>query len=247
MWLSLRARLLGLLLPVVLSTAFATTVHAQDEEPFRDPFPASRWCEDSATACWWDPDEHEWFNGIRIIADFDVRFLFQGGRNRFVQSGFLSLSKLAVEVNVYRSWAALQFAIHGPGAIQMDTFSAVRPLLKNRDGVVSSDLGWSVGLSFLDSSLALLWGRMEYDRRYFKDLCPESEVQREIDRRKAGAEARCVLSTDTRDSYWYLTFQPISAIRSGIKQGEEQAEDDTNEPETPSAGVIPFQRPPSRP
>jgi hypothetical protein len=169
---------------------------------------------------------------VRIIADFDVRFLFQRGGNRFVQTGFLSLPKLAFEVNLYKSWVALQFAIRGPGEIEIDSLSATRQVMKSERGIIPSDIGLSAGLSFLDSSVALLVGRMEYDRRYFKVArCTPAEMQREEERRKESfARATCLLPRDEHDSYIYLTFQPLSAIRSGIKQNENRTEQEASTP-----------------
>ncbi|MFL5384437.1 MAG: hypothetical protein ACJ8GN_18095 [Longimicrobiaceae bacterium] len=225
------------LAPTILlsAIALASVSHAEaqnNREPFRDPFPASRWCEDSGTACWRSPDESDWFNGIRIIADFDVRFLFQRGRNRFVQTGFLSLPKLAFEVNLYKSWVAFQIAIRGPGEIEIDSLSATRGVVRGNRGIIPSDIGLSAGFSFLDSSVALLFGRMVYDRRYFTipKCADRAAVEAEVNRRRtaiAPVQASCLVAADLRDSYVYLTFQPLSAIRSGIKQGDEERSDTT--------------------
>lgn len=244
----LRRSLNALLVPFFLCTLARAAEGQESTEGFRDPFPASRWCEDSATACWSGADERDWLNGIRIIADFDVRFLFQRGGNRFVHSGFLSLSKLAFEVNLYKSWVAFQVAIRGPGDIQFDSLSAIRGVLRNPERVIPTDMGLSAGLSFLDSSVALLYGWMDYDRRHFKasDCAAGPAEEAEKRRRAAGSQAQCVLPTDKRDSYVYLTFQPLSAIRSGIKQGREE-DDDTPESAPSSTAAIPFHWTATRP
>lgn len=210
------------LLPLVLIINSAVPAHVQ--VPFSDPFPTSRWCEDSGTACWSNPARRDWLNGVRIIADFDVRFLFQRGAGRFTQSRFLSLPKLAFEVNLYRSWVAFQFAIRGPGQIEIDSLSPTRNRMVNRAGIIPSDISLAAGFSFFDSSVALMGGWMAYDRRHFTvGRCGVHEAHQEKQRRLTGSgtvTANCLLPPDERDTYIYLTFQPISAVRSGIKANE---------------------------
>jgi hypothetical protein len=150
--------------------AAAAGAHAQAAapDPYRDAFTSERWCDDSGTACWRSPRESDWFNGVRFIAEFDLRFVYQGGRNRIDLPSLIALPKLAVEANIYRSWVAAQIAISAPGRIAVDSRSELRGLLRDTASAsVASEGGWSFGASFLDSSIALGRGRVYYDLREF--------------------------------------------------------------------------------
>jgi hypothetical protein len=162
-----RSRLLFLVMPCSLLVP-ANRALAQDTvpDPYRDIFTSERWCADSGTACWRSPRESSWFNGIRFIAEFDLRFVFQPGRNRFDAAGLQALPKLAVEVNIYKSWAALQLAVTGPGTVTLDSASASRArLARDQHGSVRTDIGYTLAFSFLDSSIATGFGRLNYDLR----------------------------------------------------------------------------------
>lgn len=208
---------------------FSASIAAQEDSlRFQDPFPTDRWCSDSGTACWRSPDRGPPIaNGIRIIADVDLRILLQRGHNRFELQGFSRLSKLAVEVNLYKSWVAFQVALRGPGAIAFDERSEALSLLPTGTRDIPTDWGLSYGLSFFDSSIALVWGRLHYDDRYFRvptcqtGFAEETERQRRDQNRLRPDTAfarNCVMRTELRDSYWYVAFQPVSGLRSAIKQ-----------------------------
>jgi hypothetical protein len=170
----------------------ATSTYGQDTvpDPYRDIFTSERWCADSGTACWRSPRESSWFNGVRFIAEFDLRFVFQPGTNRFEVEGLQALPKLAVEVNIYKSWVALQLAVTAPGTVHLDSASASRNRLAlNGDGAVRTDMGYTLSLSFLDSSIATGFGRLNYDLRGSTPPCSQEEEalhrERERGRRTA--------------------------------------------------------------
>ncbi len=218
--------------------ALSQPVHAQDTQPYRDPFTSEIWCRDSGTACWLSPGRSRFFNGVRVIADVDLRILLQRGQNRFVAADFAQLPKLAVEVNIYQSWAAFQIALRGPGNIVLDTLSEARGLLTTGgNGSVPTDWGLSFGLTFFDSSIALVRGNVRYDSRVFRvppcSPAASNRSDRKLadDRETARLRAKqvrpdttfrrlCVRSNEFSDSYVYVAFQPLSGLRSAIKRGD---------------------------
>lgn len=173
-----------------------------DPDPYENIFTSERWCDDSGTACWRSPRETAWFNGIRFIAEFDLRFVFQRGRNRFDVAGLQGLPKLAVEMNIYKSWAALQFAITGPGQVSLDAGSFRNRLTHDPGGEVKTDMGYTVALSFLDSSIAVGVGRLNYDVRTALPSCGREEEaahrEREGLRRRTLRERRASIRADHR-------------------------------------------------
>ncbi len=231
--------LIGLALVALPSSLSATQVETAR-------FGVDRWCADSGTVCW---DGTETFSGIRFVLELDASFLFQRGANRFEGSGFRLLPKFAVEVNAYKSWAALQLALFGPSTVVLDRKSPARRQLVDTTQAVSVDWGFSAGLSFLNSSLATGWGRLFYDRRDFRtEACTPRQRQLIVEAESAVAEtesrigkeavdlqqlerledardeARDTCHTNLRDSFVFFSFQPVSALRSSLKEAEEQDE-----------------------
>jgi hypothetical protein len=117
-------------------------------DPYKHIFTSERWCDDPGTACWWSPRDSHWFNGVRFIAEFDLRFAFQGGRNRVDLPSLVAIPKFAVEVNIYKSWVAAQFALTAPGRINVDSRSELNHFLRDSTSL-ATDGGFSYGLSFL--------------------------------------------------------------------------------------------------
>lgn len=162
---------------------------------------AERWCADSGTACWTNPAHRSYLNGVRINADLDLGFRFQGGRSRF-ESDIQTLPKLSLETNLYHAWIALQAGLFAPSTIRLDERSEAAeyliPELRDRRDV-HFNVGWLVGFSFLDGSLSAGWGGFHYDRRDFL----ESDVPDHM----------------LFDSYYYVALQPIASIRASLKRG----------------------------
>lgn len=196
----------------------------------QDLFPTSRWCEDSGTACWWDPGERSTFNGIRFLAEIDLAILFQGGGNRFEGGSIRNHTKLAVELNLYRSWIALQLAVMAPSTVVFDSRSPAVRKLQDTTGVrlVNTDWGGFLGLSFFDSSIAFGYGFFRYDRRDFRPLQPCTPEQLR-DRDRIRGRSNCLTPGDTRDTFWYFAFQPVSTLRANLKGAKDQAEEGVDE------------------
>jgi hypothetical protein len=226
-----------------------------DPDPYDNIFTSERWCDDSGTACWRSPRDGDWFNGVRFIAEFDLRFVFQRGTSRFEVAGLQALPKLAVEFNIYKSWAAFQLAITAPGTITLDSASRAALSVAQEDGQVRTDIGFTAGFSFLDSSIAVGMGRLHYDLRGVRPSCTREEgaIYRERERRRRGelqqiegelrnapgeaaldtlaVRARdvaatlrseridrpCVLLTERGDSFGFIALQPVSTLRSNLK------------------------------
>jgi hypothetical protein len=173
-----------------------------DPDPYENIFTSERWCDDSGTACWRSPRETPWFNGVRFIAEFDLRFVFQRGRNRFDVAGLQGLPKLAVEMNIYKSWAAVQLAITGPGQVSLDAGSLRSRITPDPGGEVKTDMGYTLAFSFLDSSIAVGVGRLNYDVRTSLPSCGREEEaahrEREGLRRRTLRERRSAIRTDHR-------------------------------------------------
>lgn len=86
-----------------------------------------------------------------------------------------------------------------PGSVKLDELSTAAPYLRDPAArTVHYDYGLMMGLSFLDGSLAVGGGRIQYDRRSFRPTSPDS-------------------SSLYRDSFGYVALQPIASIRSGLK------------------------------
>ena len=226
-----------------------------DPDPYDNIFTSERWCDDSGTACWRSPRDSDWFNGVRFIAEFDLRFVFQRGTSRFEVQGLQALPKLAVEFNIYKSWAAFQLAITAPGTITLDSASRAALSVVETDGRVRTDIGFTAGFSFLDSSIAVGLGRLHYDLRGVRPSCAREEAaiysERERRRRRElrqiedevrndpqeatldtlAMRARdiasalraeridrpCVLMTERGDSFGFIALQPVSTLRSNLK------------------------------
>jgi hypothetical protein len=220
---------LAVVLSIFASASTVISARAQSTgATHRDLFPTSRWCEDDGTACWWDPDDHASFTGIRFLAEIDLAILFQGGGNRFEGGSIRNHTKLAVEVNLYRSWVSLQLAVMAPSTVILDSRSpAVNKLQDSTTRVVNTDWGGFLGLSFLDSSVAFGLGRFRYDRRDFRVLTPCTRDQLR-DTNRIVARADCSAPGDSRDTFWYFAFQPISTLRANLKSARDDADDTGN-------------------
>lgn len=194
-------------------SSWAARVLAQVPEPNTtsggDGFRSRSWCADSSTACWTPGDRRQYLNGVRIVADLDVGFLFQRG-NRF-ETSLKTLPKISLEFNLYGGWVAAQVGLIGPGRVTFDESSrdAIAALRSERQVVrqVGYDVGYLYGLSFLDGALAVGRGALRYDRR---DFVPPDSLPLRL--RGTGHLYS--------DSYWYAALQPISGIRSSFKRSK---------------------------
>lgn len=192
---------------LILALAFPGIRDLAAQEAGTTNISARRWCADSGTACWSKPGDLSMFNGVRIVADLDLSFLFQGGRSRF-EGNIQTLPKVALETNLLGGWIALQVGLFAPGTIRLDERSEAAGVLVERQRQsreVHFDFGWVAGLSFLDGSLSAGFGRFHYDRRDF--------VAQDI--------ADHLLS----DSFRYVALQPISSIRANLKDKETDEDD----------------------
>jgi hypothetical protein len=168
-------------------------------------FSSARWCQDSGTYCWTDPAKSKWFNGVRIIGEVDLGWLMQGGGNRFANKGFSGLTKVGLEFNIYGAHVSAQTVLIAPGSIELDDKSPLvtERRLPNGNRHIDVDWGFAGGLSFFDGSISSGFGRLFYDRR---DIRPNA----------TGRVAR----GDVRDSYGYVSFQPVSGLRAVVKGGK---------------------------
>ena len=227
---------------VALGVAPPTSAHAQAEPAGRPrPFSSESWCADSGTACWGEGRRWRGLNGVRLIADVDLGYIFQGGSNQFA-GGLRGLPKIALEVNAIGGWVAAQVALIAPGTVTFDESSdAVRAL---RSGGTSRqvryDWGWTGGLSFLDGSLSAGGGRLYYDRRQFRDEAalarePEFSETVQLKRRTAtGADTTLRVTRAKpslfREGFGYVSLQPISSLRASVKNGKTETSPNTGAP-----------------
>ncbi len=200
---------------VSLFCLFLDLSKAQTMMPDPDPlitspisnFSTASWCEDSGTICW---RERDWFTGIRIVAEFDLGFMFQDGQNMFEKGAAKSLNKIALEVGVYRGWVSAQIGVFEPGMTKIDKYSPIVTGNKlNSARVVDYNIGHKygamLGLSFFDGLLAIGHGTFRYDKNYFDpNQYPLVNGKRDY-------------GGDISDSFWYFSFQPVSGIRSVVK------------------------------
>jgi hypothetical protein len=168
-------------------------------------FSAAAWCADSGTACWSDADRRKYLNGVRVVADLDLGFLFQTGRNRF-EGTLKGNPKVTLEWNLIGGWVAFQLALTAPGTMQFDDRSpAVSALVprQKQERQVHYNWGGMVGLALLDGGVSVGLGRVSYDRRDFRT---DTTLKKTI----------------YRDSFGYVALQPISSIRANIKNSEDR-------------------------
>ncbi|HEU4454028.1 MAG TPA: hypothetical protein VFR81_13255 [Longimicrobium sp.] len=190
---------------VLLNAPQLASQTPQEDDEFERPFSTQDWCADSATACWTDPADRAFFNGVRLVAELDLSFIFQGGQNRF-EGGIKNFGKIALEWNLYEGWVSLQTGLIAPGVIQFDNGSPAvqnlrEPLRAERK--VRFDWGYVLGLSFLDGGISAGMGRFAYDRRDFVN--PDS-----------------VAAHVLRDRFQYIALQPLSSLRSAIKRDQDR-------------------------
>jgi hypothetical protein len=153
--------------------------------------------------------------------------MFQHGSNRF-EVGLRGIPKIALEFNLVGGWVSFQTALMAPGKVTFDDRSdAVKGLVDATKGrEVRYDWGLTLGASFLDGSLSLGYGWLKYDRRDFKqyaelvELFPDSSGKGPARRQVSPPRVKSSLF---RDSFLYAALQPLSGIRSGIKNSKEAA------------------------
>lgn len=165
--------------------------------------PADTWLKDATTLVLKKPSEKKGlrnsFNGLRLIFEPQLGILIQDGADRFKADQLRSLERFGFETNLVSGDIAFHAMFIPPSFIEFEIGS---PLLTNGNvidpkGKVRVDYGVAFGLSFLDSMFALGFGGIFYDQRDFQNT--------------AGKKG------EFQDNFWYVNFQPISAIKAYLK------------------------------
>lgn len=161
----------------------------------------SNWCKDSGTYCWFPT--FPFLSGLRIVGEPKFGYVFAGGKadNRISTEGFGRLNVIGLETNLAGSFLAVQLSVITPGKVTLDEKSPLRTSgrLDNKNGEISVDGGLALGLSLMDGIMTLGYGRVRFDKR---DIANP-------------------VSGEARNEYFYLNLQPISSIRTFVKQRKE--------------------------
>lgn len=158
------------------------------------------WLDDDTTISFGDSTKFKnCFNGLRFILEPQLGLFLQEGEDRFNLENFKSLERLGLETNLLKGYISLQGIIVYPSVVELDNKSPLRINNNTIDplGKVNVDIGFSLGLSFLDGMVAVGFGGLFYDKRDFQGVNGENG--------------------EFQDNFWYFNIQPVSAIRKGIK------------------------------
>jgi len=165
------------------------------------------WLKDATTITFYHPKDSQkkWkgnsFNGLRIIYEPQFGIIFQTVENRITVNNFDGFNKIGVETNLCKGYVSLQTLLIYPTTVTLDNKS---PLVTNHNTIDSSgkvkvDYGFVIGFSFFDGILAIGFGGVFFDKRDFKNTLPNTSFQ---------------------SNFWYMNFQPISAIKKAFKSSK---------------------------
>ncbi|HEX8703377.1 MAG TPA: hypothetical protein VF815_31360 [Myxococcaceae bacterium] len=155
-------------------------------------FSSPTWCQDSGTFCW--STQAKAFNGVRVVADLALGTVIQTGDNRFEKDFLTAAPRFGFEWNIANGWVSAQTVLVAPFPAKLDSNS-----LLVREGRLQNlttrelpvDVGYALGLTFLDGLFSAGWGQVHYDYRQITDPT----------------------ANDKRSSFFYFNFNPVGAAR----------------------------------
>ena len=166
-------------------------------------FSTKTWCKDSLAICWntsekW-MDEREYFPGVKLILEPSMTHFVQDDIDMFDEDFFknsLSGSSLGIELGIYKDFIALQLLVMGGFSLKFTEDSDIVEKIKSEDKKVRVNYGVAAGFSFFYSWFAVGVGYLKLNRK-------------DIENPTGG---------DDKETYTYLKVQPISMLKSGLRQ-----------------------------
>ncbi len=157
------------------------------------------WCADATTICWRGP-ESRIGSGVRLVFEPQLGVLVQFGDDKFVDTNFKGLEKIGVETNLVEGYIGFQALFIYPSSVEFDaqSRSVLDSIVLDKSGKVDVEFGMAFGFTFLDGIIATGYGFLHYDKRDFR-------------------EPATLKGSTFGDGFFYLNIQPVSAIKSALK------------------------------
>lgn len=168
------------------------------------------WLKDDFTISFFSEETKEseirdYFSGIKLLLEPTIGIIDQGKNANTIEKTFLDKTSniipgFGVESNIFKSIISLQIIYVFPTSVQFDDMSDIikLKLLNNSNKTVGVIRGFGFGLSFLNSICSIVWMKLYYDPRDFKNINENLNSS----------------------NFIYFNIQPISAVRELMKTGK---------------------------
>ena len=177
---------------------------------------SNAWLEDQLTIPFGvGAEKRPILSGIRLLFEPQLSQVFQDNEeNKVTAPDIGAIPKLGIETNLYGAWVSVQAILLLPGStVQFDENSPIRleNLTKLESGKLKVESGYAFGLSLFDGTLGVGYSKLLFDHRGYRDADNSENL--------------------TSSDFIYVSFQPVSFVRSLIKRAKGE---DAEEPAQPN-------------